>query len=179
MSSGSKQPRTKLKRREKRQLRGRMTSFLMFLPNMARLLGRLLKDARVPTAEKALFVAAIVYFISPIDLIPDIFPFIGQVDDIYVIALTLLRLVNRTDERIVREHWSGGGDIVSLADSIASIAPMLLPKRVSRVLSSNVELAPAGKVLRSITNRDEALVREIPQADDDGVSLGSRSSMAN
>ena len=69
----------------------------MFLPNMVMLLGRLLKDARVPTAEKALFLAAIVYVISPIDFIPDVFPFIGQVDDLYVVALTLLRLVNRTD----------------------------------------------------------------------------------
>jgi len=172
-------PQIKVKRSEKRELRGRMGNFLMFLPNMARLLGRLLKDARVPTAEKALFVAAIVYFISPIDLIPDIFPFIGQVDDIYVMALTLLRLVNRTDETVVREHWSGGGDIVALSDSIASIAPMLLPKRVSRVLSSKVELAPAGKILRSITDRDEPLVREIPQADDDGGKVDSRSSMAN
>ena len=170
---------TKLKRREKRALRGRMGNFLMFLPNMVTLLGRLLKDTRVPTAEKALFVAAIVYFISPIDLIPDIFPFIGQVDDIYVIALTLLRLVNRTDERVVREHWSGGGDIVALSDTIAGIAPKLLPKRVSRVLSAKVELAPAGKVLRSITNRDEALVREISNPDDDGVKLDSRSSMPN
>jgi uncharacterized membrane protein YkvA (DUF1232 family) len=168
-----KEPKTKLKRRDKRELRGRMSNFLMFLPNMAVLLGRLLKDMRVPTAEKALFVAAIIYVIMPVDLIPDIFPFIGQVDDIYVVALTLLRLVNRTDERIVREHWSGGGDIVALADSIASVAPMLLPKRVSRILSSKVELAPAGKVLRSITNRDEALVREIPVADDENIDSAS------
>lgn len=171
--------KTKLRRSEKRALRGRMGSFLMFLPNMAKLLGRLLKDARVPTAEKALFVGAIVYFIMPVDLIPDIFPFIGQVDDIYLIALVLLRLVNRTDERIVREHWSGGGDIVGLADSIASIAPMFLPKRISRVLSSKVELAPAGKVMRSITNRDVPLVREIPHPDDDGMPVDSRSTASN
>jgi uncharacterized membrane protein YkvA (DUF1232 family) len=175
----NKEPKTNLKRADKRAMRGRMGNLLMVLPNMAALLGRLLTDVRVPTAEKALFVAAIVYFVSPIDLIPDIFPFIGQVDDLYVIALTLLRLVNRTDERIVREHWSGGGDIVALADSIASVAPMLLPKRVSRVLSSKVELAPAGKVLRSITNRDEALVREIPQTDEDNLNIDSRSSMAS
>ncbi len=175
----SKEPKTKLKRGEKLELRGRMGNFLMFLPNMAMLLGRLLRDARVPTAEKALFVAAIVYFVSPIDFIPDIFPFIGQVDDIYVISLTLLRLVNRTDERIVREHWSGGGDIVSLADSIASIAPMLLPKRVSRMLSAKVELAPAGQVLRSVTDRNVPLVREIPQADDTPINVDAKSTMAS
>ena len=67
MSRKAKAP-AKVKRREKSELRGRMTNFLMFLPNMVRLLGRLLKDARVPTAEKALFVAAIVYFISPVRL---------------------------------------------------------------------------------------------------------------
>jgi uncharacterized membrane protein YkvA (DUF1232 family) len=178
--SRTTEPKMKLKRVEKRELRGRMGNFLMFLPNMARLLGRLLKDMRVPTAEKALFVAAIIYFVSPIDLIPDVFPFIGQVDDIYVIALTLLRLVNRTDERIVREHWSGGGDIVALADSIASIAPILLPKRVARVLSSKVELAPAGQVLRSVTDRNVPLVREIPQPDDAAFEIDAKkASMPN
>jgi len=163
---------TGLKRREKSELRGRMSNFLKFLPNMAMLLGRLLKDARVPTTEKALFVAAIVYFVMPVDLIPDIFPFIGQVDDIYVMALTLLRLINRTDERVVRQHWSGGGDIVALVDSIAGIAPALLPKRVSRVISSKLELAPAGQVLRRVTERSVPLIREIP---DDDVTTRAKS----
>lgn len=171
-----KEPKTKLKRREKSELKGRMHSFLMFLPNMVMLMGRLLKDMRVPTAEKALFVAAIVYVISPIDFIPDVFPFIGQVDDIYVVALTLLRLVNRTDETIVREHWAGGGDIVALADSIAGLAPKLLPKRISRVLTARVELAPAGKILRGITNKDEAIVSEIRGED---LDLDSRSALPN
>jgi len=148
----------------------------MFLPNMVMLLGRLLKDARVPTAEKALFLGAIVYVISPIDLIPDIFPFIGQVDDIYVVALTLLRLVNRTDETVVREHWAGGGDIVALSDSIASIAPTFLPKRVSRVLSSDVKLAPAGNILRGIANKGEPVIIEIPQSGDGKqIPIDSRS----
>jgi uncharacterized membrane protein YkvA (DUF1232 family) len=151
------------RRKEKAQLKSRMSGFLMFLPNLLRLLGRLLKDARVPTAEKALFAAAIIYVIVPLDFIPDVFPFIGQVDDIYLVALTLLRLINRTDAEVVRENWSGGGDIVGLADSIAGLAPMLLPKRVSRVLSSKVELADAGKALRGITKKRESVVVEVPQ----------------
>jgi uncharacterized membrane protein YkvA (DUF1232 family) len=157
-------------RKEKGEIKGRMSNFMMFLPNMFRLLGRLIKDSRVPIAEKALFAAAIVYVIMPLDFIPDVFPFIGQVDDIYLVALTLLRLINRTDASIIRQHWSGGGDIVSLADSIAGIAPMLLPKRVTRVLSSKVELAPdAGKALLSMTdkNKKTPIVIEKPQAHDD------------
>lgn len=165
-------------RREKNQLKGRMSSFLMFLPNMFTLLGRLIKDSRVPMAEKALFAAAIVYVIMPLDFIPDVFPFIGQIDDIYLVALTLLRLINKTDASVVRQHWSGGGDIVSLADSIAGLAPMLLPKRVTRVLSSKVELAPdAAKALLSITdkNKKSPVVVERPQIhDDELIKVDSR-----
>lgn len=167
----------KLQRREKSELKVRLKSFVMFLPNMVILLGRLLKDARVPTAEKALFLAAIVYVISPLDFIPDIFPFIGQVDDLYVVALVILRLINRTDESVVRKHWPGGGDVVSLAESIANIAPKFLPKRVSRVITSRVELAPAGQFLKGISNRDQALVTEI--VEQDSLELHPQSEMAS
>jgi len=175
--SSELEPKTRLKRGEKKEAKGRMKNFMMFLPNMVMLLGRLLKDQRVPTAERALFVAAIVYVISPLDFIPDVFPFIGQVDDIYVVALVLLRLLNRTPESIVREHWQGGGDIITLADSIARVAPMILPKRISRVLSAKVELAPAGKALSNVTNRSSAVVIELPEEPE--FKVDSRSSMTN
>jgi len=175
--SNIEKPKNKVRRGE---ARGRMKNFMMFLPNMVKLLGRLLKDVRVPTTEKALFVGAIIYVISPLDLIPDILPFIGQVDDIYVVALTLLRLINRTDASIVRQHWSGGGDIVSLADTIASLAPTLLPKRVTRVLTSRVELAPAGKFIGSIGKKGQPLVLEIPQAEPpQNIKVDSKSKMTN
>ncbi|MDQ6787379.1 MAG: YkvA family protein [Acidobacteriota bacterium] len=149
-------------RKEKAEIKDRMRGFITFLPNMFKLLGRLLTDSRVPTTEKILVAGAILYVIMPFDFIPDMIPFIGQVDDTYLVALTLLRLINRTDESVIREHWSGGGDVVSMANSIAGIAPMLLPKRVARVLSAEVELTPAGKSLNSIGKKDRPLIVEIP-----------------
>ena len=166
----------KAARKEKIELKGRMKGFLMFLPNMLKLLGNLLTDGRVPLAEKALFAAAIVYVIVPLDFIPDVFPFIGQVDDVYLVALTLLRLINRTDEKVVRENWSGGGDIIGLANSVANIAPRLLPKRVSRVLSAEVELSPKGEKLRGLAKTDEALILEVPASEDAIIKKVSRSS---
>jgi len=172
--------KSKLKRRDKVVMKDRMRSFVMFLPNMVLLLSRLLKDNRVPIAEKALFLAAIVYVISPLDFIPDFFPFIGQIDDIYVVALVLLRLLNRTDEGVVRQHWSGGGDIVSLANSVASIAPKFLPKRISRVIESRVELGNAGKILKSIRTRNEPVLVEIPVEERrEKIKVDSRSKMTN
>ncbi len=151
------------KRRERAVRKGRMKNFLMFLPNLVRLCGGLLMDSRVPITEKALFGAAIVYAISPIDFIPDVFPFIGQIDDIYLIALTLLRLVNYTDEEVVRDNWKGGGDIIPLASSIAQIAPKFLPQRISRVISSRVRIGSAGKIMESAKNKRGRVLVEIPE----------------
>lgn len=124
------------------QVKRRMKNLLMFLPNMIALCGRLMTDGRVPRTEKLLFAGAIVYAVMPLDFIPDMLPFIGQVDDIYLIALTLVRLINHTDVHIVREHWRGGGDIVQLTEAVAGVAPKLLPQRIERVLSARVEEAP-------------------------------------
>src|SRR5260370_28625760 len=124
------------------QTKRRMRNLLLFIPNMVLLCARLLTDARVPRTEKALVAGAIVYAIIPFDLIPDMIPFVGQVDDAYLIALTLLRLMERTDPKVVREHWTGGGDVVELVGAAALVAGKFLPQRIRRVLTSRVEVAP-------------------------------------
>jgi uncharacterized membrane protein YkvA (DUF1232 family) len=121
------------------ELRRRMKNLLLFLPNLLLLCARLMVDPRVPAKERMLVAGAIVYAIIPFDLIPDMLPFIGQIDDAYLIALTLLRLTTVTDPRVVREHWRGGGDVVELAGATALVAAKLLPKRIRRVLTSSVE----------------------------------------
>src|SRR3954469_21419907 len=128
----------------KNKLKSRMKNLLMFLPNMVILSGKLMVDSRVPRTERALFAAAVIYAIVPFDFIPDMIPFIGQVDDLFLVALTLLRLIDHTDDMVVREHWRGGGDIVALAESAATIAPMLMPKRVARVLLAKVKPTAEG-----------------------------------
>lgn len=122
--------------------RRRMKNLLLFLPNMLLLCARLLTDSRVPGPERALVAGAIVYAIIPFDLIPDMIPFVGQVDDAYLIALTLLRLMERTDPKIIREHWSGGGDVVEFVGAAALLAAKFLPKPIRRVLTARVEVAP-------------------------------------
>jgi len=128
-------------------LRSRMTNLLLVIPNLLLLSARLMVDPRVPAKERLLVAGAIVYAFVPFDFIPDMLPFIGQVDDAYLIALTLLRLMTVTDTRVVREHWRGGGDVVELIGATALIAGKFLPKRIRRVLTSRVEAAkvPAGK----------------------------------
>src|SRR6476620_4658461 len=126
------------------KIKSRMKNLLMFLPNMVLLCLKLMVDKRVPRTERALFAAAVIYAVVPFDFIPDMIPFVGQIDDLFLIALTLLRLIDRTDDTIVREHWRGGGDIVALAESAATIAPLLMPRRISRILISRVKPTAEG-----------------------------------
>jgi len=129
------------------ELKSRMKNLLMFLPNMVILCGKLMVDKRVPRTERALFAAAVIYAIIPFDFIPDMIPFVGQVDDLFLISLTLLRLIDHTDDMVVREHWRGGGDVVQLAESVATIAPLLMPKRIARVLLAKVKPTAEGSGL--------------------------------
>jgi uncharacterized membrane protein YkvA (DUF1232 family) len=151
----------------KLKLKSRMKNLLMFLPNMIALCARLMVDKRVPVTERSLFAAAVIYAIIPFDFLPDMIPFLGQIDDLFLVALTLLRLIDRTDDTVVREHWRGGGDIVALAESAAKIAPALMPKRVSRVLSAKVKPTAEGTgLLIKSTKFEPLLVAEEGQKPD-------------
>lgn len=127
---------------ERRHARSLLREAILLIPNFLKLLYRLFKDSRVPVTEKALLVGAIVYVISPLDLIPDVIPFIGEVDDLYLVALTLLRLFSRTPDNVINEHWDGRGDIAGIVDKILRAAHYVLPKRVQRILLGRVEIAP-------------------------------------
>src|SRR5688500_19506302 len=124
------------------QTRRRMKNLLLFIPNLVLLCFRLMTDSRVPGTDRALVAGAVLYAIIPLDLIPDMIPFVGQIDDAYLIAITLLRLIDRTDPKIVREHWNGGGDIVELVEMLAMMTAKFLPARIRRALTSPVEVAP-------------------------------------
>lgn len=129
-------------------LRSRMRNLLLFVPNLLVLCGRLMVDARVPAKERLLVAGAVVYAFVPFDFIPDMLPFVGQIDDSYLIAMTLLRLMVVSDARVVREHWRGGGDVVELIGSVATVASKLLPARIRRVLTTQIETPSAPSVIK-------------------------------
>ena len=62
---------------------------LRLLLAQSRLAIRLFREPRVPALLKALPVLAGLYVVSPIDLIPDFLPGLGQLDDLGVILATL------------------------------------------------------------------------------------------
>jgi len=121
------------------QMKAKMRDLLLFIPNLLRLLFRLLRDPRVSSTDKAILAGTIIYVIAPIDIIPDFIPFIGQIDDAYLIAISVLRLLNRADRAIIQEHWKGERDIKELVTNISRVAEYFLPKRIKNVLRGRVE----------------------------------------
>jgi uncharacterized membrane protein YkvA (DUF1232 family) len=127
---------------ERRKMKSLMRDLLLFIPNLLRLLFALLRDPRVSSADKAILAGTIIYVIAPIDVIPDFIPFVGQIDDSYLVAISLVRLLNRASRNVVLEHWKGGYDIKDLVTSISRVAAFFLPKRLKKVLEGRIEAPP-------------------------------------
>ena len=106
------------------------------IPAYLRLLGGLLTDRRVSGVDKLLVAGAIAYIVSPMDLLPDFVPFLGEVDDVFLLVLALQRLIGNAGRRVVADYWVG-----SLADlstvnlrRVLLAATFFLPRRMRRRL---------------------------------------------
>ncbi len=62
-----------------------------------------LQDPRTPRVAKYLLAAAVGYVLSPIDLIPDWIPFLGQLDDLIVVAILVWLAVKLIPKEVVEE----------------------------------------------------------------------------
>ncbi len=60
-------------------------------------------DENVPKRSKSIIIAALAYFIFPIDSIPDITPIIGYSDDIGILYVTIMQLVRYITPDILKK----------------------------------------------------------------------------
>jgi len=121
-------PRTGVKRSVLRAIRQ--------IPSYLRLLVGLVGDSRVSRFDRLLVLAAGVYLVSPIDFIPDVIPFLGEVDDLFLLITALQRLVANAGRSVLMDHWRGDPDEledVNLA-RLASAAGFFLPVGLRRRL---------------------------------------------
>jgi uncharacterized membrane protein YkvA (DUF1232 family) len=106
------------------------------IPSYLRLMGGLLTDARVSAVDKVLLGIAIAYVAMPIDLIPDFIPFIGQVDDVFILMLAVRRLISNAGMTVIRDHWDGAiQDLHPTAlQEVIAAAAFFLPRGIRRRL---------------------------------------------
>jgi uncharacterized membrane protein YkvA (DUF1232 family) len=77
------------------------------IPNLVVLFKGLLRDPAVPRSSKVLLGLAVLWLLSPIDLVPEFVPVAGPLDDAIVAALVLRHVLRRTDPEVLRRHWRG------------------------------------------------------------------------
>lgn len=117
------------------QLRRLARDAAFLLPNLIKLLGRLLRDPRVPRRTKLVVGAAAAYIASPVDVLPDVIPVLGFADDFLFIAFAINHLVTVAGEEVVLEHWDGPRDLLELVRTILDVAGDLVPPRVRRMIA--------------------------------------------
>ena len=106
------------------------------LPNYVRLLFGLLADRRVAGVDKLLVAAAVAYILTPIDFIPDFIPFLGEVDDVFLLVTALQRLISNAGKSVVLQYWAGDpADLGAMnLRHVLTAAAFFLPRRMRRRL---------------------------------------------
>ena len=93
-----------------------------FVPDCVVLVARLARHPAVPRRQKLLLVGLAGYLALPFDLVPDMIPVAGQLDDAILVALVLRRIVRAGGEQLVREHWPGPEASLRLVLRAAGVA---------------------------------------------------------
>jgi uncharacterized membrane protein YkvA (DUF1232 family) len=82
----------------------RTAGFLSEFLRQGRLVWRLLTDPDVPTWVKVIPPVALLYVLSPVDLIPDPILGLGQLDDLAVILIGLKLFIELSPRGIVQQY---------------------------------------------------------------------------
>jgi len=106
------------------------------IPNFLRLLYGLITDSRVNSMDKLVVAGAIAYILLPVDIIPDFVPFLGEVDDVFLLILALQRLISNAGRAVVQAYWPGDPAELSALnlEKILAACAFFLPRRMRRRL---------------------------------------------
>jgi len=124
---------TPVPRREAREI---ARDVILLIPNVAKLLSRIVRDPRVSVRRKTFAAAALIYVVSPIDIVPDFIVGFGQLDDVVVVAIALNHLIAGAGREIVSEHWDGSEDALDLILSATEWGAEIVPRPLRRLLPS-------------------------------------------
>ena len=77
---------------------------VLHLPNFIQLFLCLFQDTRVSLLAKLVPLGILAYLIMPVDLLPDVFPALGQLDDFVVFMLGLRLFLRLCPREVVQQH---------------------------------------------------------------------------
>jgi uncharacterized membrane protein YkvA (DUF1232 family) len=111
----------------------RLAQLVWKLPTYARVVWGLFRDPRTPLHLKAILAAALVYLVTPIDIIPDAIPILGQADDLTVLLLVLDLFVANAPAEAREEHTERAQEGTALLDEDLARLRAILGTRYDRI----------------------------------------------
>jgi uncharacterized membrane protein YkvA (DUF1232 family) len=113
-----------------------LSGLLRMLPRFARMVFSLLLDPSVPVTAKLALAAVALYLASPLDLLPDLVPLLGYVDDVLLAAVVVDGLLNVLDRSVLLRYWPGSVGSLEAAAAMARRLAAWVPYRVkARIFS--------------------------------------------
>ena len=91
---------------------------LRLLPDLLRLVRRLLADPKTPAGVRLALAGLLIWIVSPIDLLPEFLPGIGPLDDIVVAVLVLRWTARRLGRERLRDEWPGTPESFALLERV-------------------------------------------------------------
>ncbi len=107
-----------------------MGKYLAAVPDVFYLLIKLVADPDVPVSAKAKLGGAMLYFISPLDLVPDFLPVVGWMDDLIVGVTLLNRAIDDVDPAIVDNYWLGEDKIYDFIKNVIDKGDKLVGTKI-------------------------------------------------
>ena len=115
------------------------SEYILLAPDIFHLLTKLSTDKEIPESKKVKLLAAIAYFISPVDLLPEaLFGPVGFLDDIALSAYVLNDIINNVDPKIVSKNWAGDKDILVLVKTILANADNFLGSGILKKIRKRI-----------------------------------------
>lgn len=135
---------------------------LLFFPRLVQLLYRLARDPEVPRPAKAVLGFAVVYLLSPIDIIPDFIPILGYLDDLYIVALAISFVLESAGEAKVRQHWTGSQDVIEVVNRVNTLLWRVLPASIMKKIRRRFDEAQADpdRYVPEADRAEEILLKE-------------------
>lgn len=93
-------------------------AILKLLADVGAFAWKLFRSPKTPVTAKALLGGIVAYLVSPVDIIPDTFPVLGQMDDMVIAVAALGLAVKLIPRELIEELWDSEVDFDSALESV-------------------------------------------------------------
>jgi uncharacterized membrane protein YkvA (DUF1232 family) len=152
----------------------KILEYALMIPDIVALLWGIFKDKRVNFKAKMMVGGILLYIVSPLDIIPDFIPFIGQVDDVAIAFFGLNAIINEVPEEVVLENWHGKDNIILIVrEAVSYISKAVGSQNVTKIMdivkniikkgnarSGEIEVKITDEVIEKVKTAEKNKIRE-------------------